>query len=160
MPQSKLKIENGKWKISQTPLLNFQLSTLNSQFKKGFSLIDVLLTTLLVIMFSSILLVGSGSFLTSRKSSLRSVATKIASEQIDSLRNLDFATLIIQPSPDNFSHEDLSKLPSGASGTQTIELNPPSNYPDMRLVTTKVTWTEDGEAKSVQMQTLIYENGL
>lgn len=150
------KLETGNTKEAvKTKSLLFKIPS--SRLNSGFSLIDILLTMFLVVMFSSILLVGSGSYLTSRKSNLRTIASKIASEQIDSIRKYVKDNSSFPADNTNFSHPDLPKLPS-PSRSQTL-----SNFQgasDIKLTTITVNWLEDTETKSVKMETLIYINGL
>lgn len=156
---------------SRTINKNCQLSTarlasrakrVNCQLSKpGFSLIDVLLTMFLVVMFSSILLVGSGSYLTSRKSTLRTLAAKIASEQIDRLRNQAKTNFpYVQGDPPCYAIDpaESSKLTSYSCTLSTTDHTPPAA--EIYLVTVNVGWIEDSEPKSVKMETLIYQNGL
>lgn len=140
-----------------------QLSNVNCQlFKSGFSLVDVLLTMLLIGIFSSILLVGSGSYLTTRKSNYKVIASKIASEQIDAIRKQvaddpNYLTSLPNPSNSSFSHADLTKLPNG-TGTQSL-----TNFQsatDIKLTTVTVGWNENNTSLSVNFETIIYADGL
>lgn len=126
------------------------------QLQNGFSYIEVVLSLFLVLAMLTILFTSSGTLWTRRKSNLQSIAAKIASREIESLRNTDFASL---PSTGSLSDPDLAKLPTGAA-TRTV-----SNYgsppdPTIKLITINVTWTERDISQEISLDTLISENGL
>lgn len=144
-----------------------QLKINNHLSKPGFSLIDILLASFILMVFLSILLIGSGSFLTTRRYSLQNAAAQIASNRIDYLRNqakTNWATFNI-PSTQNFTSSqisELSKLPQG-SLVQTIAVYPPlpaSPYPDVKQTNITVNWTENGNTRSAKFETLIYQYGI
>lgn len=123
-------------------------------FKGGFSLIEIVLSLFLILGLVSILLTASGTLIHSRNSGLQSTAAKIASRQIESLRNTSFASL---PASGNFDDADLAKLPQGAA-TRTI--TDYQNNSKIKLVNIRVNWTESEVAKQLITETLISENGL
>ncbi|OGE04309.1 hypothetical protein A3I53_00960 [Candidatus Curtissbacteria bacterium RIFCSPLOWO2_02_FULL_40_13b] len=130
--------------------------------KRGFTLVEILLSIFLILAIVSILFATSGTFVSSRKSSLQGVATKIASREIENLRNTAFASLPNCPSPTGCNitvaeEPDLSKLPS-SSATKTIDDYESSNK--IKLVTINVNWTENAATQNIKLETLISENGL
>lgn len=145
--------------------VNCQLSTacppkpwrrrVNSRrWRRGFTLIEIALSLLFILALVTILLTASGTFRTTRKGNLQGIATKIASRQIESLRNTAFASL---PVSGNFSDPDLSKLPN-SSASQTLDDYEASTK--IKLVKIQVNWTESGATQNIKLETLISENGL
>ena len=122
--------------------------------KHGFSLIEILLSIFIIIALISVLLTTSASYYQTHRSNLQQLAMSIASKQMETLRNTDFASL---PATGSFTDSDLSKLPQ-ATTTRTIT-NYQSN-PKIKLVTLKVNWVESQVTKNIQLETLISETGL
>ena len=120
----------------------------------GFTLLEIVLSLFLVLAIIVMLLSASGTFVSSRNSNLRSIAAKIESREIETLRKMNFDSL---PASGSFTDSDLSKLPQG-SAAQT--LSPYQTSPDIKLVTIRVNWIENGATKSITEDTLIYRNGL
>lgn len=133
-------------------MLLMPAQTANS--KLGFTLIEVLLSLFFLIAMFTILLSASGTLLHTRTSNLQTAATKIATKQIENLRNTDFASL---PGSGTFADSDLSQLPQGTA-TRTI-----TNYQssaDIKDVLITISYTENGAPRDVKVETLIYKNGL
>lgn len=132
----------------------------NRKLHRGFTLIEVVLAIFVILAIVTILLIASGSYTTSRGSNLQGIAAKIASRQMENLRNTDFASLpstCISPAGCTFADTDLSRLTSG-SAKQTID--PYQSSADMKLITIQVNWTVSGAAKQSKIETLIYKNGI
>ena len=120
----------------------------------GFTLVEVLIFLLLAVVFTATLLSSAGNYFKTRTVNSETVATKIASHEIETLRNTDFNLL---PQSGAFSDPELTKL-SGSSANRTI-----SNYQsdlDIKQVTVIVTWTENNVSQNVSLETLISKNGL
>lgn len=140
-----------------------QFTVHNTQKKKatilpGFSLLEILLSilmmmTLLVMVFST-----SGTYIQSRSTSLQSIATNITSKQMETLRNTDFASLPSCSTPCPFPDPDLAKLPS-ATATETLT-DYPSSSGKVKLVTILVSWQDNAKNKNLKLETLIYQYGL
>jgi len=142
------------------PKLDARRYTLNA--RSGFTLIEIALSLVFILAMIVILLTASGTFRTTRKGNLQGVATKIASRQIENLRNTAFASLPNCPSPTGCSitsaeEPDLSKLPSG-SATKTLDDYEASTK--IKQVLIKVNWTENTAPQEIKIETLISENGL
>ncbi|OGD58942.1 hypothetical protein A3I57_02975 [Candidatus Beckwithbacteria bacterium RIFCSPLOWO2_02_FULL_47_23] len=142
------------------PKLDARRYTLNA--RSGFTLIEIALSLVFILAMIVILLTASGTFRTTRKGNLQGVATKIASRQIENLRNTAFASLPNCPSPTGCSitsaeEPDLSKLPSG-SATKTLDDYEASTK--IKQVLIKVNWTENAAPQEIKIETLISENGL
>ena len=134
-----------------------QFSILNSQFyKRGFTLIEILLALIFILVIIAILFSASGTFTTSRSSNLQSIAAKIASREIETLRNTSFDSL---PSSGPISDSDLSKLPSGTASRTILDYGSPAD-PKIKQVSIQVNWTFNGAPREIKMDTLISENGL
>ena len=123
-------------------------------WRQGFTLIEILLYLLLVLAMVTILFSASGTYITSRRSNLQSVAAKIASRDIETLRKSDFASL---PGTGSFSDPDLSKLPSSTANRTITDYEGDS---DIKKVEILIAWTEKGVAQQLKMDTLISKNGL
>lgn len=122
--------------------------------KLGFTLIEVLLSLFFLIAMFTILLSASGTLLHTRTSNLQTAATKIATKQIENLRNTDFASL---PGSGTFADSDLSQLPQG---TATRNITNYQSSADIKDVLITIAYTENGAPRDVKVETLIYKNGL
>ena len=124
----------------------------------GFSLIEVLLFLLIVLVLVTILLTSASNLSKTRQVNLESVASEIASCEIEQLRKTDFSLLPGNGSIGAPCNADLSKLPSAATATRTT-----SDYqsdPDVKQVVVLVGWTENGVARNVKIDTIISRYGL
>jgi hypothetical protein len=100
------------------------------------------------------LLTTSGTISLRHSSNLQGVATRIASKEIEHLRDLDFANL---PASGSFTDPDMAKLPAG-SAIRTV-----SNYQSsaqIKQVNITVSWQINGANRDVKMETLIYQYGI
>ena len=85
---------------------------------------------------------------------MQSVASRIATTEIENLRKTDYAFL---PSSGAFTDPDLAKLTS-ASASLTI-----SDYQasaDIKQATVTINWIQNGSPRQVILDTLIYKNGI
>lgn len=144
------------------PSSNLRKYFSNSQ--KGFSLLEIVLALFLVVSVAAILLTTGGSLFTTRSSRLQTTAARVASKEIEALRNADFASVTVGGSQplSNPSDSDLAKLPSSqASKTVSNYPDPPeSPDPQMKRVTITVSWVDNNVTKTYTTDTLIFENGL
>ena len=140
-------------------IVKCQVSSVKCSRRQGFTLIEVVLSIFIILAIVTILLIASGSYTTSRGSNLQGIAGKIASREMENLRNTAYASLPVCPSPDGctFTDSDLSKLPS-SSAKRFVDTYQSSA--DMKLVTIQIDWTVNGAAKQSKINTLIYKNGL
>lgn len=122
----------------------------------GISLIETLLFVLIVLAITTILLTTAGSFSKTLGVSLNTRAAKIASREIETLRNTPFASL---PGSGAITDPELAKLPSGTATRTVVDYGSPPD-PDIKLVTVTINWTESGGTKNVVFDTLIYKYGL
>ena len=158
-------VHSLKFIVRRLKTIHYQLPTTHwRQRRPGFTLIEIALSMLFILALITILLTASGSFRTTRKSNLQGVATKIASRQIETLRNTAYGSLQLQncPSPNGCNitvqqEPDLAKLPS-SSATKTLDDYEASTK--IKLVKIQVNWTESGAAQNIKLETLISENGL
>ena len=122
--------------------------------RKGFSLIEVVLSLFFVLALVTILLTSSGVLKHSRNANLQSIATRIASREIERLRNLDFLSL---PTTEPISDPELSKLPS-SYGTRTV--SDYSGNVNIKLINIRVNWNEKGTPQELTIETLISKHGI
>lgn len=127
--------------------------------RPGFTLVEILISLILIFAIITILFASTGTLTASRGSNLQSIATKIASRQIETLRKTAYSSLPTCPSPGGcpLTDSDLSKLPSG-SAKQILDTYESSA--DMKLATVQVDWIVNGAVKQLKIDTLIYKNGL
>lgn len=125
----------------------------------GFTLIEIVLSLLLILAILTVFFASSGTYTTNRGANLAAIATKIATRQIETLRKTSYASLPSCPSPTgcNISDSDLAKLPS-SSAKQFIDSYQSSA--DIKQVTVGVEWVVAGSSKNIKLDTLIYKNGL
>lgn len=126
--------------------------------RQGFSLIEILLAVLIIIAILIVFFTTASTYVSSRGTNLQSVASKIASCDIEKLRNTNFTLLtngtVNVPDP---CDDDIPKLPQGAATRTLVDY---SGNPKIKLATIQVTWIENAANKNIKMETLIYENGL
>lgn len=126
--------------------------------QKGYSLVEILIALFLLGALVTILLTVSGTLFTTRSSRLQSIATKIATKDIEYLRNLPFASFpstgpCNQPT---VADTDILKLPSGDCARTVTNY---SGSSQIKFVTVTVTWQEKIQ-KRVLLDTLVYQAGL
>jgi Tfp pilus assembly protein PilV len=122
--------------------------------KPGFTLLEIVITLLLIMAIVTLLFAFSGTLSSSRGSNLQSIATKVASKQVESLRKTSFDSL---PPSGGFSDPDLARLPQ-ATATRTISDYQSST--DIKQILIQVDWVVNGANKNVKIETFIYRYGL
>ena len=139
--------------------------TRNWKFKEGFSLVEILLALFIMAALLTIILTSAGTLKTGYRSNLQSIATKIASGDIENLRKINFTSLPADTGSTCLSDyaSDLAKLPNPCHMRSVANFQ---SDPDIKQITTTVTWYETGAQQCVlstciiKMSTLIYKNGL
>ena len=157
MPQivnSKWSIENGK----QKPIHHLPFTIHHRLWRPGFTLIEILLALLIIIAMLAIFFTTSSTYVSSRSTNLQSIASKIASCEIEQLRKTDYSTLVngttnIQTPCD----QDLPKLPQ-RQATRTLTDYSGNNKIKQAIIL--ITWVDNSANKNIRMETLIYEFGL
>ena len=122
---------------------------------KGFSLIEVIIALALVLVTLLIFGVAVSSLPLARGARDQNIAYHIAGKKLEDLRHTAFAQL---PPSGSFSDPALANLPSGADANLTV-----ANYQSsssIKQATVVVSWTENGTAESVTMDTLIASGGI
>ena len=141
----------------------FKVSSFRFQvLKEGFSYVEILLSMFLILALIAILLTTSTVYIHSRRTNLQTMATKMASCEIERLRKLNFTSVELLPPSGAFDAScttDLSKLPAGTTLRLVANYGSPAN-PKIKQITTAVSWTEKGLARQIRLETLISENGL
>ena len=114
----------------------------------------------LILALVAILLTTSTTYIHSRRTNLQTMATKMASCEVERLRKLAFSQLPpVDGQFDASCMADLPKLPAGTTLRLVADYGSPAN-PKIKQVTTAVSWTEKGLAQQIKLETLISENGL
>src|SRR3989344_1306041 len=129
------------------------------RWRPGFSYVEILLSMFLILALIAILLTTSTVYIHSRRTNLQTIATKMASCEIERLRKLAFLSLPGNGAIDVSCASDLSKLPAGTSTRLVANFGSPAN-PKIKQITVAVSWTEKGNAQQIKLETLISENGL
>ena len=130
------------------------------RLRPGFSYVEILLSMFLILALVAILLTTSTVYIHSRRTNLQTIATKMASCEIERLRKLNFTSVNSLPPSDTFDASctnDLPKLPAGTTVRLVADF---SSNPKIKQITTAVSWTEKGLAQQIKLETLISENGL
>lgn len=132
----------------------------DSKSQSGFSLIEVLLFLLVVLVLVTILLTSASSLAKTRGVRLESIATEIASCEIEQMRKNSFDSIAIGPPTDIGApcDQDLSKLPQGTTARRTVSLYQSDS--DIKQVELSVDWTENGANRNIKIDTLISKYGL
>ena len=128
------------------------------RWRPGFSYVEILLSMFLILALIAILLTTSTVYIHSRRTNLQTMATKMASCEVERLRKLPFSQLpTLDGQFDATCTADLSKLPTGTTVRLVADF---SSNPKIKQITTAVSWTEKGLAQQIKLETLISENGL
>src|SRR3972149_10666271 len=130
------------------------------RWRPGFSYVEILLSMFLILALIAILLTTSTVYIHSRRTNLQTMATKMASCEIERLRKLNFTSVSTLPPSGTFDAScttDLSKLPAGTTLRLVADFG---SNPKIKQITTAVSWTEKGLAQQIKLETLISENGL
>lgn len=130
------------------------------KLKQGFTIVEVALSTFLILALLSILFATAGVYKLSRRSNLDTIAAKIASRDIENIRKSPFMEL---PSVGSLDDPDLAKLPASTSARSYSTYPPgcsPSCSEDIVLATVSINWTDQGLAKNIKLETVISKNGL
>ena len=130
------------------------MSQKNSKFTNGFSLVEVLIAVFIVLILTTILLTTATTLTQTHFSNLQTIASKIASSEIETLRETSFASL---PSSGPISDPNLTKLPSG---TETLAISNYQSDSTIKLITVTVNWQVNGSPRQLKMETLIHQNGI
>ena len=123
--------------------------------KRGFSFIEILISLfvlgIVIVTISTIFFYGFNSTNRTRQVAL---ATQIAHEEMESIRNMKFENVLVLGS--TFSHDLFSKLDNGA-GALFIQDGPGS---DIKKITIRVSWDYRGESKSKNLVTDITKDSI
>jgi len=117
-------------------------------------LIEVLMALLFSATLAILLLITASTLTQTYKSNVQSVAARIATKEIETLRKTDYASL---PSSGPFTDPDLSKLTSSSAN---LTINSYQSSPDVKQATVTINWIQNGSPRQVILDTLIYKNGL
>src|SRR3989344_2089446 len=128
-------------------------SVVSRRLRPGFSYIEILLSMFLILALVAILLTTSTVYIHSRRTNLQTIATKMASCEIERLRKLNFTSVSSLPPSDPFDASctnDLPKLPAGTTVRLVADF---SSNPKIKQITTAVSWTEKGLAQQIKLET-------
>lgn len=130
------------------------------KFEKGVSLVEIILVVAAVIILALLIASLPQSIASIRKSNNTSLAREIAGKQLDLLRKQPYQNL--SNGTNNFSDASLSKLPSPTASFEIDDC--PGNIctegEDAKKIKVNVNWIESGDAKSVELLTIVTEGGL
>jgi len=155
MPDSKAKSKKQKAKRT------YHLSLITYHLKHGFSLVELVLSLFVILALITVLFAASGTFKHTVNSNNQTLATKIATREIENLKKNGFAALPAAGTS-NFADSDLSKLTQSAA-TLTVATYPPGCSPcsaDVRQIKVSVSWSGQGAAKTVNIESIMSKNGL
>lgn len=137
---------------------------MNSRFHrgygKGFSLVEILLVVGAIFCLGLLVAALPPAISSVNRSRHTSLAKEAASKQLNSLRQQGFANL--SNGSGNFSSSALSSL-NEVTAVYTIEDCSPeicSHEEKTKKVMVRISWQESGDAKKVELSTLISEGGL
>ena len=162
VPDNRYQISDIKKKMS-----DFRLPT--SDFRPGFAFIEIFLGLLIFGVIVVMLATASGSVFTRRHVDQQAIASKVASREIENVRNLAFAS-ITNINSQNCSitdQKEANDLP-GCLVSRTITW-PYGGNNDLKFVSVTVQWKNEkgqlgpinpqtGQASPITMDTLIYKD--
>ena len=123
--------------------------------KKGFSLIEVLIAVFILgIVSLTLISVFIYGFNVVYKTKQIALATQIAQEEVEVIRNMNFDDILSLDS--SFSHDSLSELVNGV-GTLSLQDGPGI---DIKKLTVSVTWNYRGTTQKKDVVTFITREGV
>lgn len=166
-------------KLCKIPTTNYELRTHHwRRRRQGFSLIEIVIALFVIVALGMILFSSSGTLFTTRNAKQQNVAAKIASKQIENLKNTPFNSLPTgavppaspSPIPCPSTDPDLNNLKgNGVGGHGTCSLfvsnydniadsaSPPT---DIKQITAQIDWkTDKGTSQILKVDSLIYRYG-
>lgn len=128
--------------------------------EKGFSLVEVILGSLIIVLVVFIILNIPPSINLIGRSKQESLAKDIILKRIELLRSTDYNNLANGTT--SLSDPRLASLPEGSG--QTVIENCPVNIctdaEDAKKVTVKVNWKNSGDIRNLEVVTLLTEGGI
>ncbi len=126
---------------------------LKSKQQLGFSLIETIITIMIVILILVLYQAAVNTIFLSRHSRNDETALRIASMKVEELRNSGYASV---PATGNFSSPLLGELPSGSAGLVTSDFNE-----DAKQVIVNVSWLDQktNTTKTVSLTAVIANTG-
>ncbi len=136
--------------------MNVEIAIQNQENpQKGFSLIEVLIAVFILgIVSMTLVSVFMYGFNSVYKTRMVSLATQIAQEEIELVRNMNYDDILLLQS--TFTHDSLSELVNGA-GEVIIESGPGD---DIKKLTISVTWVYRGTNMRKDVVTFITREGV
>lgn len=136
-------------------------------------LIDIAMSMFIILILLLAVFSAAGTYRHIHRARLDNVATKVASREIERLRQLDY-DLTPPFNPPTYTlattdDPDLVKLPNATATRTTSPYIPPDCYqvgctdpysPDKKKITVTVTWVEQGQSRQVSLDTIVSRNGL
>ncbi|GEM_PF-4951229 len=96
--------------------------------KGGADLIDIVMSTFLILGILAAVFAAAGTYRHIRNSRLDSIATKVASSDIENIRKLLFAEIPGSATLSPNDYPDITKLPNGSVARTVIPYTPPRMY--------------------------------
>lgn len=123
--------------------------------KKGFSLIEVLIAVFILgIVSLTLISVFIYGFNVIYKTKQLTLATQIAQEEVELIRNMNFDDILTLDS--SYGHDSLSELVNG-TGTLSLQDGPGT---DIKKLTVSVTWDYRGTSLRKDVVTFITREGV
>lgn len=126
----------------------------NKKSKTGFTLIELVVALGVTVIGLMLFAVVVSTIPLTRTSRNQNLAYHIAAKKIEELRNTPFASM---PASGTFSDPGLSDL-NGSTAALTV-----SDYQssaDIKEVRVSVSWLQEDDQKSIELETLIYDGGV
>lgn len=123
------------------------------------------MSTVLIAGILTAVFAAAGTYKHIRRSSLNTIATKIASADIENIRKLPYADIPNSATLTSNDYPDIAKLPS-SNVTRTVSnydppgCNPACGSQDIKKISLSVNWNEKGLARQISMETVIYKYGI
>jgi prepilin-type N-terminal cleavage/methylation domain-containing protein len=131
----------------------YQKKNYQKAAQAGFTLIEVLVTILMIGATLVIYQATSQTVVINRGSRYKEVALRIADQEIQNLRIAGYSGV---PATGTFSDSQLATLPSGAGNLTVTDLNAKT-----KDVVVTVSWTNpQGTSAQIQLETYITQGGL
>ena len=122
--------------------------------QKGLSLIEVIISMFLIFVLFVLYLAAMNVVALTKKTNYENIASHIASEQMEILRETPFDEL---PDSGTISNTLLSKIPSGAGSFTVADDRYKTGMKEIKVT---VTWNDNSGSKQVTIQTLAGTGGI
>lgn len=122
--------------------------------QNGFTLIELLIAiTILAVGLLALAGLQGTSIKGNEHANTISQATALAEDQIEQIRNMNYAAIVFNPNPKVETNVD------GSIYTRTTSVEDDTPINDLKRITVTVSWVSRGAARQVELRTIVANEG-